>query len=102
MTHTFDPAEVHSIDDVTGTDHWLIELEDAQEVTVIPQRGTDSLYEAAQWSADGYGVRVKGWCTVEDVKRFIEDVRGNWGESNPDVCEAFKQDGSCIHSEHTR
>jgi hypothetical protein len=102
MSHLFDALEEKSLNEATGQDTWLIEMEDGQEVTVIPQKGTDSLYEAAQWDHNGYGVRVKGWCTVEDVKSFIEDVRGNWGESNPDVCEDFKADGSCIHSEHTK
>lgn len=102
MPDLFDPSEVHTKDEVTGRDHWLIPIEDGQEVTVIPQKGTDSLFEAAQWDQDGYGVRVKGFCSRADVKEFIEDVRGNWGLSNPDVCEDFKADGSCIHSEHTR
>lgn len=97
----FDPAEVHSIDDITGKDHWLIPIEDGQEVTVIPVTG-GTLFEAAQWNQDGYGVRVKTFMDKQDVLDFIQDVRGNWGDSNPDVCEAFKQDGSCIHSEHTK
>lgn len=101
MTHMFDPSEVHTKDEITGKDHWLIPIEDGQEVTVIPMPNVN-LFEACQWAADGDGVRAQAFITVEGVKSFIEDVRGNWGWSNPDVCEEFKQDGSCIHSEHTR
>jgi hypothetical protein len=100
VSHTFDPEEVHTTDEITGKDHWLIRLEDGQEVTVIPM--THNLFEAAQWDQNGYGVRVKAFCTAEGVKDFIGDVRGNWGLSNPDVCEEFKENGSCIHSDHTR
>jgi hypothetical protein len=96
----FDPNEVHTTDEITGKDHWLIRTEDGQEVTVIPM--TYNLFEAAQWDQRGYGVRVKAFCTVEAVKAFIEDVRGIWGLSNPDVCDEFRENGSCIHSEHTR
>lgn len=96
----FDPSEVHTKDEVTGKDHWLIPIEDGQEVSVIPM--LDSLFEAAQWDQDGYGVRVRGFCSRDDVKAFIEDVRGNWGLSNPDVCEEFRENGSCIHSDHTK
>lgn len=102
MTALFDPGEVHTIDQITGKDHWLIRLEDGQEVTVIPQKGMDSLFEAAQWDQDGYGVRVKAFLNPDGVKEFIQDVRGNWGLSNPDVCEEFRENGSCIHSEHTK
>jgi hypothetical protein len=100
MTHMFDPGEVHSIDEITGKDHWLIPIEDGQEVTVIPMM--DSLFEAAQWRQDGYGMRVKGFMDKQGVLDFIQDVRGNWGESNPDVCEEFRENGSCIHSDHTK
>lgn len=98
--HMFDPSEVHSLNDA-GKDHWLIPIEDGQEVTVIPM-GTVNLFEACQWNQDGYGVRVQAFITVQGVKDFIEDVRGNWGWSNPDVCAEFQENGSCIHSEHTK
>ena len=101
MTHTFDPSEVHSTDDITGRDHWLIPIEDGQEVTVIPM-GNVNLFEAAQWDQDGYGVRAKAFLTVDGVKSFNEDVRGNWGLSNTDFCQEYADNGSCIHSEHTK
>jgi len=70
----FDPSEVHSIDEITGKDHWLIPIEDGQEVTVIPM--LDSMFEAAQWAADGTGLRVKGFMDKQGVLDFIQDVRG--------------------------
>lgn len=99
--HLFDPGEVHTIDEVTHKDHWLIPIEDGQEVTVIPM-GNVNLFEAAQWAADGDGIRAKAFMTVQGVRDFIEDVRGNWGLSNPDVCAEFLENGSCIHSDHTK
>jgi hypothetical protein len=96
----FDPSEVHSTDEITGKDHWLIPIEDGQEVTVIPM--LDSMFEAAQWNQDGYGVRVAGFLDKQGVLDFIEDVRGNWGLSRTDFCQEYADNGSCIHSEHTK
>lgn len=69
----FDPSEVHSTDEITGKDHWLIRLEDGQEVTVIPCM--DSLFEAALWNQEGYGMRVKAFMDKQGVLEFIEDAR---------------------------
>jgi hypothetical protein len=91
-----------------GGKQWTIPLEDGREITVIrtptSYGGSTGLFEAALWAGDGSPdpIRTEGWLDPISVLTFIIDARGNWGLSNPDVCEAFKQDGSCIHSEHTR